>query len=128
MDEAFIRQPGARQLRASSHDLVWDFIVVSPSETSCYNQSIALQEPRNLNSVPTRKKEWTLTQESFDRLLAWLDPDREQAGKKYEEVRSRLVRGFSSHGCPVPEDLADEAINRVAKLLPEIEKTYVGEP
>jgi DNA-directed RNA polymerase specialized sigma24 family protein len=74
------------------------------------------------------KKQWTLTQESFDRLLAWLHSDCEQAGKKYEEVRSKLVRGFMSHGCPVSEELADETINRVARRLPEIEKTYVGEP
>jgi hypothetical protein len=86
------------------------------------------QEPRNLNNMSGRKDPWTLTQESFDRLLAWLAPNREQAGKKYEEVRSRLVRGFTSHGCPVPEDLADETINRVAKKLPEIEETYVGDP
>jgi hypothetical protein len=29
---------------------------------------------------------WTLTHDGFNRLLSWLDPDREQAGKKYEEI------------------------------------------
>lgn len=81
-----------------------------------------------MDNVPARKKLWTLTQESFDSLLAWLNPDREQAGKKYEEIRSRLVKGFASHGCPAAEELADETINRVAKRLPEIAETYVGDP
>jgi RNA polymerase sigma factor (sigma-70 family) len=74
------------------------------------------------------KEKWTLTKEAFDRLLAWLDPDREEAGRKYERIRSNLIKGFTRHGCTTPEDLADETINRVAKKLPEIELTYVGEP
>jgi RNA polymerase sigma factor (sigma-70 family) len=77
-----------------------------------------------LNS--SHKTPWTLTQESFDRLLAWLDPDREQAGRIYEDIRSNLIRGFRRHHCPVPEDLADRTINRVAKKLPEVESDYSG--
>ncbi len=69
-----------------------------------------------------------LTRENFDRLLAWLHPEREQAGKVYEEIRSVLMKVFRSHDCPVPEELADETINRVAKKLPEIVETYVGDP
>jgi len=38
------------------------------------------------------KKEWVLTQEAFDRLLGWLDPDRESAGEKYEAIRLRLIK------------------------------------
>lgn len=74
------------------------------------------------------KQKWALTMEAFDRLLAWLDPDREQAGRKYEEIRSTLIKGFTKHACNAPEDLADETINRVARKLPEIEPTYVGAP
>lgn len=57
---------------------------------------------------------WELTGESFDSLLAALDPDRAEAGRKYIEVRDRLIRLFAWRGCPQPEELADEAINRVA--------------
>lgn len=81
-----------------------------------------------MDSPRLQKKKWALTQESFDGLLAWLDSDREQAARKYEEIRLRLIKGFSKFGCEVPEDLADETINRVTKKLPEIEKTYVGDP
>lgn len=72
-------------------------------------------------------KDWVLTQESFDALLAWLDQDREQAGREYEEIRVRLIRIFTCRGCLEPEDLADETINRVTKRLKDIEADFEGE-
>ncbi len=74
------------------------------------------------------KKEWDLTEEAFERLLQWLDADREQAGRKYEIIRIRLIRIFTCRGCLEAEDLADEAINRVTAKLDEIIDTYIGEP
>lgn len=73
------------------------------------------------------KKDWILTQESFDALLVWLNPAREEAGRKYEEIRLRLIKIFTCRGCAEPEDLADETINRVSKKLKEIESTYSGD-
>jgi DNA-directed RNA polymerase specialized sigma24 family protein len=73
-------------------------------------------------------KDWFLTKESFDALLAWLDPERDEAGRKYEGIRLRLIKIFVCRGCYEPEDLADETINRVSKKLKEIESTYSGEP
>ena len=73
-------------------------------------------------------KDWVLTQESFEALLAWLDPQREQAGHKYEEIRRRLIKIFICRGCYEPEDLADETINRVIKRLREIEGSFIGDP
>jgi DNA-directed RNA polymerase specialized sigma24 family protein len=73
-------------------------------------------------------KDWVLTQESFDALLDWLDPVREEAGRKYEEIRLRLIKIFACRGCYEPEDLADETINRVSKKLKEIQGTYSGDP
>lgn len=70
---------------------------------------------------------WTLTQESFDALLAWLDPDREQAGQKYEDIRRRLIKIFTCRGCATPEDLADESINRVMRRLNDIREEYTGD-
>lgn len=81
-----------------------------------------------MEDTPSQKEKWVLTKEAFDRLLAWLATDREQAGRKYEEIRSILIKGFTKHGCITPEDLADKTINRVAKKLPEIEATFVGDP
>jgi DNA-directed RNA polymerase specialized sigma24 family protein len=82
----------------------------------------------HLDSIFSRRKESTLTQESFTKLLAWLHEDYEEAGRIYEDVRSKLIRGFKSHGCTVGEDLADETINRVTRKLPEIVDRYVGDP
>jgi DNA-directed RNA polymerase specialized sigma24 family protein len=74
------------------------------------------------------KKEWVLTQEAFDTLLGWLDPDREQAGMKYEAIRTRLIKIFNCRGCSEAELLADETINRVVSKLEEISASYVGDP
>lgn len=68
-----------------------------------------------------------MTQESFDRLLNWLDPDRELAGKRYEEIRFKLIKIFVRRECQIAEELADETINRVAKRLLDIEENYVGD-
>lgn len=72
-------------------------------------------------------KNWVLTQESFDALLAWLDPQRERAAEKYEDVRRRLIKIFTCRGCHEPEELADETINRVIKKLKEIEGAFTGD-
>jgi DNA-directed RNA polymerase specialized sigma24 family protein len=74
------------------------------------------------------KRERELTQESFDRLLAWLDPDREQAGQKYEWIRLKLIKIFRCRGCTTAEELTDETINRVTRRLQEIADIYVGDP
>jgi RNA polymerase sigma factor (sigma-70 family) len=69
-----------------------------------------------------------ISQEAFDDLVAWLNPDREVAGIRYETIRSGLIRVFVSKGFAEAEDLTDEVIARVAKRLPEIRDNYVGDP
>ena len=56
----------------------------------------------------------SLSTESFEDLLSLLSADRDEAGVKYEEIRSGLVRFFDFKGCADAESLADETINRVA--------------
>jgi RNA polymerase sigma factor (sigma-70 family) len=73
-------------------------------------------------------KRWTLTQESFDSLLAWLDSERDRAGRRYEEIRQTLVKMFIWRGIPEAEELADETINRVAQRLHKLKETYAGDP
>jgi RNA polymerase sigma factor (sigma-70 family) len=68
------------------------------------------------------------TTSDFDLLLAWLDSDREAAGRKYEKIRQRLIRIFAARGCPDAEDLADETINRVTFKAPQITSSYEGDP
>lgn len=65
--------------------------------------------------------------DGFDDLLAWLDPNRETAGQRYEVIRAGLIRIFVSKGFSDAEDLADMTILRVTRKLPEIEGGYVGE-
>lgn len=74
------------------------------------------------------KKDWILTQEDFDAMLDWLDPNRDEAGRKYEDIRLRLIKIFTCRGCLEPEDLADETINRVSSRLTEVRRDYVGDP
>src|SRR5687767_11901471 len=69
-----------------------------------------------------------LKQEDFDKLLAWLHRDREQAGQKYEAIRESLIKIFSWRGYDDAEDLADEVINRVAAKTQWLAENYVGDP
>ena len=76
-----------------------------------------------------QKQKWDLSQQSFESLLLWLDhSDRDRAGKRYEDIRGRLIKIFSSRGCAEPDFLADETINRVARRVDEIAQTYEGDP
>lgn len=77
--------------------------------------------------MPPPRKIHVLAQEDFDRLLGWLNQDQEQAGLIYEKIRSRLITIFAARGCAVPEDLADETIDRVARRVSEIEPNYIGD-
>lgn len=53
------------------------------------------------------------TPEDFELFLSWLNPNRDEAGLKYEEIRKKLIKILVCRGCPVAEDLADETIRRV---------------
>jgi DNA-directed RNA polymerase specialized sigma24 family protein len=69
----------------------------------------------------SRKTQFVLTQELFDQFLARLDPDREQAGKKYEKLRGKLITFFRNRDCPQAEDLTDETFDRVIRKQGEEE-------
>ena len=68
------------------------------------------------------------TKEALDKLLDWLNTDREMAGEKYEAIRLRLIRIFASRGCCEGEDLADETINVVASRIDWLIENYKGDP
>lgn len=73
----------------------------------------------NISLLAARKKDWTLTKEAFEQLLASLDTNREHAGQKYENLRRKLIEFFEARGSRSPTDHADEAINRVARKVEE---------
>jgi len=58
-----------------------------------------------------------LSREAFDLLLRALDPDRQQAGEKYERLRRKLVKFFLWESLASADELADEAVDRVARRL-----------
>jgi DNA-directed RNA polymerase specialized sigma24 family protein len=91
-------------------------------------ESQQAHQTRILNDVFSKHGNDEINQEQFDRLLGWLDPDRETAGIGYERIRRGLIKKFVRRGSRNPEDLADRTINRVARKLPEIQATYVGDP
>jgi RNA polymerase sigma factor (sigma-70 family) len=74
------------------------------------------------------KRDWALTQDAFDKLLNWLDSDRESAGRKYEAIRLRLIKIFTCRGCSEAEELADETINRVIAKIADVSFEYEGNP
>jgi DNA-directed RNA polymerase specialized sigma24 family protein len=77
--------------------------------------------------MSTAKKLHVLEQDDFDQLLAWLDPDPQRAGLAYEKIRRRLITIVASRGCLIPEELADETIDRVARRVSDIRDSYVGD-
>lgn len=68
---------------------------------------------------PESKRDWALTQSAFRRLLEWLDEGVDSDGRRYLDIRMRLVSYFDRKNCLVPDDLADETLNRVARRLQE---------
>ena len=64
----------------------------------------------------------------FDHLLAWLSPDREVAGERYEQIRAGLIKMFSSQGMPDAEGLADETFERITKKVDQVALMYEGDP
>jgi DNA-directed RNA polymerase specialized sigma24 family protein len=78
--------------------------------------------------VITRRKEWILGPEAFEKLLGVLDPDRDRAAERYETIRRRLVQLFRWRGCFECEALADQTIDRVSRKLDEGEEIRAADP
>jgi DNA-directed RNA polymerase specialized sigma24 family protein len=66
-----------------------------------------------------QQRAWALTEGALDGLLAVLGPSRTLASVRYEQIRRKLIKFFEWRGCRFPEELADEAINRVACKIEE---------
>ena len=73
------------------------------------------------------EQRWS-TKEEFDRLLLWLDSDRDAAGRKYERIRYKLIKIFSCRGCCEAEDLADKCVDRVTSKIDWLMQNYEGNP
>jgi len=62
---------------------------------------------------------WTVTRESFERLLLELGSNPGEAGARYEALRRRLIFYFTRRGLDFNEDLADEVLDRLTRRLAE---------
>ena len=67
------------------------------------------------------------SKDAFEKLLLWLNSDRDKAGEKYERIRLRLIRIFGCQGSCDPEDLADDTINVVASRIDWLLANYQGD-
>src|SRR6185369_17570102 len=70
------------------------------------------------------KRERPPTPEEFEKLLAWLNSDRDEAGGIFNDINDRLIRLFASRGCVDAEALADEVVNRVAVRIDKVKQSY----
>lgn len=68
------------------------------------------------------------TQENFEKLLRWLNPDRDKAGEEYGKIQLRLIRIFSSRGCCNADDLAEKSMNVVTAKIDWLLENYEGNP
>jgi hypothetical protein len=82
-------------------------------------------EDRGINDSPSEstqqnsKQNWAPTKRALDEFFVYLSPDREEAGRKYEVLRTRLVRFFEWRGCNLPDVRTDQTIDRVIRKINE---------
>jgi hypothetical protein len=69
-----------------------------------------------------------ISQDKFDKMLAWLDQNRDVAGQKYENIRRSLIRIFSWNHCITAEELADEVVDVVVRRIDWLVEFYEGDP
>jgi RNA polymerase sigma factor (sigma-70 family) len=66
--------------------------------------------------------------ESFNEILAWLNPDRDVAASIYLQLRESLAKIFIFNHCSDPDWLTDETFDRVARKVHELRQDYEGDP
>jgi len=66
-----------------------------------------------------------LESDQFEAFLTRLSPDRDHAGRRYESLRARLIALFTYRGCPIPEELADETLDRTARKVADLPASAV---
>lgn len=68
------------------------------------------------------------SQEAFNKLLLWLDPDPDTASSKYSKLHLRIARILGGKGCCDAEDLADQTFNVAAEKIDWLLENYQGDP
>jgi DNA-directed RNA polymerase specialized sigma subunit len=70
------------------------------------------------------KRERDPTPEEFEKLLLWLDPDRDQAARKLLLIQARMTKILISRGCVDAEMVSDEVTNRIAVRIDKVKESY----
>ena len=65
---------------------------------------------------------------SFDEILAWLHPDRNEAANIYVQLRNDLTKIFAWNRCADPDGLTDEVFDRVARKVHDLRSNFEGDP
>lgn len=65
---------------------------------------------------------------SFDEILAWLNPDRDEAANIYVQLRHDLTKIFAWNRCADPDGLTDEVFDRVARKVHNVRQNFHGDP
>lgn len=65
--------------------------------------------------------------EVMQSFLLWLGEDEASGAHKYEEIRQKLILLFRYRGCHIPEELADEVIDRTAHVVLKPDFQYQGD-
>ena len=74
------------------------------------------------------KNRWTLSEDAFRRLLAFIDADPQQAAGAYQQIHSKLARFFEWKGCVPGVEFADETMDRLARRLEQGLESQPGNP
>jgi DNA-directed RNA polymerase specialized sigma24 family protein len=91
---------------------------LTPIDEQQSNTSRA-EKSGELTNLPPSQCKWTPTPQSFEKLLAAFDSDREEAGKLYENVRVKLLRYFERQGISDTDRHVDITLDRVMRRLDE---------
>ena len=67
------------------------------------------------------------TPEVMRAFLLWLGEDEASGAHRYEDIRQKLMLLFRCRGCHVPEELADETIDRTARIIMKADFRYQGD-
>lgn len=79
----------------------------------------AAEESEALTNPPASQSKWTPTPQSFEKLLAAFDSDRDEAGKLYENARAKLLRYFERYAIHDADECVDITLDRVMRRLDE---------
>jgi DNA-directed RNA polymerase specialized sigma24 family protein len=81
--------------------------------------SRAAEESQELTTTSPSQSKWIPTQQSFEKLLAVFDSNRDEAGKHYEKIRVKLLRYFERREITDADRYVDETLDRVMRRLDE---------